>query len=427
MLKKLSIKNFLAEVEDKTLTTPRKIALRVGKFLYLWRREIARDQLLQKAGSLTYTTILAIFPLMAILAFFIPVIFKGAKDIETRIMGYLEQIIMPSAGQDIQQTIHSYFESFRENSTTLGIFGTLGLLIAAVLLFSSVEKSFNQIWRARKHRNMVVVFSRFTAVLVIVPFMIAGSIVLTAELKQRVEIVGRLFTYLVPYLLTVTAITMGYFVMPNTKVKFFYAFIGGIVAGLLWETAKVVFGYYVASPKIETLYKSIGAIPIFLIWTYYTWLIVLTGAEFTFVLQNFNRLKRETFRRDSFNIYDSNLLFSIYLTIAEHFYERESGIDLMALQRRIPMTIGQMEKAISILKNGRAVEETEKGLFIPARPLDKTHPFDILKLGSCPQNFFNLEDKDTEVVSNVLKNLEERTIEWSRERTIEDILKKRTA
>ncbi|MCX7001626.1 MAG: YihY family inner membrane protein [Candidatus Sumerlaeota bacterium] len=393
MLNITKIRDFIVNEEGKILPRPVKWAQRGIEFLYLWYREVTRDLCLQRAATLTYTTLLAIFPLLAIISLFVPIFFGGVEKMEV----------------------------FRRNSTAVGVFGIVGLMLSAMLLFSNVEKAFNEIWQARRHRRIVSIFSRFTTILVCVPLLIGASIILTAEMTRRLFIVGRLMSLIIPYFITCMAMTLAFFILPNTRVKFTYALIGGVCAGVFWEIAKVGLGYYVLNPHLTILGKSLGTIPIFLIWTYFTWLIVLLGCELAFLLQNYARLRVEAFRKKSCTIMDSRLVFMVFMVIADNFQRGNGGADFHRLLRRVSIRAVEMDHILRVLLRAGLVSETTEGLFIPTYPLDKTKPSEILAAGCRPAELLFKESKSDEAIIHTMEDLQEMLAHWAKEKSVKDI------
>ncbi len=412
----ISFRKIVAEIEEHTLSRPRRALLKTGEFLYLWRSEIIRDRVMQQAASLTYTTILGIFPLMALLAFFVTVFFGGMQKTESEILQFIEKIILPSAGQDIESSIHGYFEAFRRNSAALGIFGVVGLMVTALFLFSNVEKAFNQIWQARRHRPMTAIFSRLTTTLICVPILIFASIVLTAEIKSNI------LSLAVPYLLTCFALILAYYVLPNTRVKLSSAVIGGVVASLCWEIAKILFRAYVSNSRMKVIFKSIGAIPVFLVWSYFTWLVVLLGSELAFLVQNYRRLRKETFRKVPYTTMDASLLFLVFLVVVDYFVEGRGGAGFDQILNRVPITADEMEKALKILKQGGMISESSDGRFLPSRPLDTMRPSDILQLGCRAHNLLQGDTPSGQGIVRVMEDLHDSLIKWSTARTVKDLI-----
>ncbi len=419
--KLLNIREQLSHLEKQSLTPVRRAFVRVVEFFYLWRKELAQDKCTQRAASLTYTTILAIFPLVAIIALFIPVFFGGAETMQSEIYQKIEDFLIPSAGANVEESMSKYFEAFRENSTYVGFFGIIGLMLAAVALFTTMEKSFNTIWRTRVRRSWLHVFSHFTTLIILIPVFIGGSIVLTAELSRRVEFVGTTFSLTIPYLMTCLGLAFAYYILPNTRVKLLYALIGGIVAGLAWEVAKVLFGYYVGTARLSLFIKSVGAIPIFLVWLYFSWLIVLVGAELSYLLQNYRRLSTETFLRPSYTILDSKLLFLIFLVIAGRFQRGEGSTSFSVIKNKVPINVDEIEEAVNILSKGGLITETANNDFAISKPLEMVNPSDVLALGSNPLSFFNASDNVDSLIVRHLKDLHHSISEWGSYKNVHDL------
>ena len=415
-----SIREIISGINKERLDTTRRFLLTIVEFLYLWRNELVKDRCPQRAASLTYTTLLAIFPLIAVVALFVPALFGGYEEMQGSVIEFLEGMLIPTAGEKIETTMRSYFDTFRENSVGVGFFGVIGLMLSAVALFASVDKSFNAIWLARSRRSRVHLFTRFSSMLILLPIFIGGSILLTVELKSRMEIVGRFFSLMLPYIMTCTALTVAFYIIPNTRVNFFYALIGGITSGLLWEFAKVGFSFYVGAPRIGLIIKSLGVIPIFLIWIYFSWFIVLVGCELAFVLQYFHRLRLETFRKIPCVTIDHKLIFLVFLIIADNFHRNLGSISFQSLINKVPIKVNEMERIIDLLKKAHMVSETSYSEFILGRPLESLKPQEILALGCRVDNMFLKSGETDEIILQTARDLQDSVLQWARQKHVRD-------
>lgn len=246
---------------------------------------------------------------------------------------------------------------------------------------------------------------------------------LTVELTKHIEFVGRFVSLVIPYLLTWTALTLAFYILPNTKVKLHYAMIGALAAGLFWEIAKVSFNWYIMGPQTNLFLKSIGAIPIFLIWIYISWLIVLGGCELAFVMQYYPRLRSETFRKIAYTTLDSKLVFLVFMVIADNFQKGQGSISFAGLLNAVPLKVDELEKVVNLLYKAELIKETKEGEFILARPLETIRPHDILALG-CDINalFRRKGDIDIRIGKPVIQ-LQESILKWSSNQSIHDFLK----
>ncbi|MBI2500925.1 MAG: YihY family inner membrane protein, partial [Deltaproteobacteria bacterium] len=189
-------------------------------------------------------------------------------------------------------------ENYR--SGTVGGIGFFLLILSLVSLLSSIEKAFNDIWGISKSRTFIRRFTTYWTLITIGPILLGLSLTMTGALQsnqlitQVLSLSGyqQFFISKIPWLVTWGLFTVLYLVMPNTQVRFGSALVGGIVGGSFWEVAK--WGYALYASKVVTysaVYGSLGIIPIFLVWIYYTWLVVLIGAQITYANQNIYTFK----------------------------------------------------------------------------------------------------------------------------------------
>ena len=179
----------------------------------------------------------------------------------------------------------------------------VGFLVLTVTgLLSTIEAAFNDIWGVKKQRSYMRRMMAYWSLVTIGPLFVAVSIGATASLQSsqfvQAYILGnpmlKIALKLTPYLMTWILFTMLYSFMPNTRVRFRSALIGGVLAGTLWEFAKYGYTVYTASSvQYNAIYGSLGALPIFLIWLYLTWVIVLIGGEVSFADQNIKTYRDE--------------------------------------------------------------------------------------------------------------------------------------
>lgn len=257
---------------------------------YFWRslsflRYVAQrfreDRCLQAAASLSYTSVLALVPLVTI-SFAIFAAFPAFQDYKDQVQALLVQSLTPQA----VNAIWPYFDGFVQNTQQLPLLGTLFLLFTAVMLLSVIENTFNILWRVPQRRSLLVRFLAFWAVLTLGPLLIAASLSLSAVLQE--EVLSQLPAVLspvlglVPFLVTLSVFVFLYMVMPHAKVRFAHALVGGTVAAISFELSKDLFGVYLQTfNAYETIYGALAVIPMTLIWLYVFWAIVLSGCIVT--------------------------------------------------------------------------------------------------------------------------------------------------
>jgi len=252
------------------------------------RRRLLEEKLPQVAGSLTFTTTLAIVPLLTIvLAIFttFPVFGKLRSSLE----GYFVQMLMPRA---ISNTIISNLTQFASKATGLSAVGAVALIFTSAALIGTVERALNQIWRVRTPRPLLQRVLVYWALVTLGPLAFGISLTITSQLftatgsiSSALPFLGALFYTLVSVGLTTAAYALLYMTVPNRHVDWRDAVWGGLVAAIAFEVAKRVFAIFIRQfPTYAIIYGALAALPLFLVWLYLSWMITLVGALLTAAL-----------------------------------------------------------------------------------------------------------------------------------------------
>ncbi|MEC7377819.1 MAG: YihY/virulence factor BrkB family protein, partial [Pseudomonadota bacterium] len=266
---------------------------KVGRTAYAMVRDVISGQLTLHAMSLVYTTLLSIVPLLA-LSFSV----LKALGVHQRMEPFLYQFLQPLGPQGVElaERILGFVDNMK-----VGVLGSVGLALlvyTVIALVQKIERSFNMIWRVPDMRSMAQRFSNYLSVIMVGPLLMVSAIGVSATIfsstivqtLMEIEPFGSLILVVsrfTPFFLVVGAFTFVYVFMPNTRVKLRYAFIGGLVAGVSWQAAGMLFASFVAgSAKYAAIYSSFAIGIILLIWIYLNWMILLLGASLAFYLQN---------------------------------------------------------------------------------------------------------------------------------------------
>lgn len=260
----------------------------IYRYFNVMMKQFASDACFTRAAALAYTTLLAVVPLMtvslALLSAF-PVFQDGAQKIQN----FVFSNFVTGSADIIQQHLQSFVESARHLSPT----GLFFLVVTAVMMIFNMETDFNAIWRVKKRRHGVSAFLIYWAVLTLVPISIGVGIAVSANFAALPLVVemGEVFKIKalllqgLPNLITWLSFTILYVTLPNCVVRVRHAIWGGLVAMILFSWAKFGFGWYLIHfPSYELLYGALATIPIFLVWLYLTWLIILFGTIVTYVI-----------------------------------------------------------------------------------------------------------------------------------------------
>ena len=249
----------------------------------IWK--FRRDDGTLRASALTYTTALSIVPFLAITFSML----KGLgvqKRLEPKLLEFFA-----SGHKEVATKIMEYVD--RTNVGALGVVGLIALILTAISLLGSVERSFNTIWGVEKGRTALRKVTDYTALMLGCPvlLLLSTSISTTGQIQKYLpeEIASRalpLLFALIPFLAKAVAFAAMYLIMPNRRVSLKAAITGGIVAGLGWQATEWIYiRFQVGVTKYNAIYGAMAQLPLFLIWMYMGWCIILIGAQVACILE----------------------------------------------------------------------------------------------------------------------------------------------
>lgn len=255
---------------------------------YFARRRLGEEQLPQVAGGLTFTTTLALVPLLTIiLAIFTT--FPIFDNFRTSLEAYFVQTMMP---RGISQTVIGSLTQFASKAKGLSAVGAVMLFFTSAAMMGMIERAFNQIWKVRRVRPLGQRVVIYWALVTLGPLLFGLSITATSqlflattELTHVSPFVTSLFYTIVSVALTGGAYTLLYMLVPNKFVDWRDAMWGGLMAAVAFEVAKRVFAMFIRQfPSYAVIYGALAALPLFLTWIYLSWMITLVGALLTAAL-----------------------------------------------------------------------------------------------------------------------------------------------
>ncbi|MDO9264247.1 MAG: YihY/virulence factor BrkB family protein [Desulfosalsimonadaceae bacterium] len=253
--------------------------------------------ILLRASALSYSTLLAIVPLLAIIVSMLKGLGFHAR---------LEQVLISSLAaehEDLITRIIGYISA--TDFKALGAFGTAILIYASVTMISNVERAFNELWGVPRHRTVTRKISNYISFLFLGPFLMVLSTAIIASLSANTvvsaltefklfEHFSVLFSRMASHAILWFVLTVIYILLPNTRVKFVPALIAGVICGSLW---KVAFGVYmdvnINVAHYNTIYGTFAVLPVFIAWLYFSWMIVLMGAQLSCAIQNIRSYQQE--------------------------------------------------------------------------------------------------------------------------------------
>jgi membrane protein len=396
-------------------------------------RDVLAGNLTLHAMSLVYTTLLSFVPLLA-LSFSVLKGFGVHNQVEPILLQLLEPL--GEQGREITERLIGFVDNVK-----VGVLGALGLALlfyTVVSLMQKIESAFNDTWRISETRPLARRFSDYLSVLLIGPVLMFSAVGITASLTSS-ALVGRLTAIeplgtlvelagrLTPYLLVGGAFTFIYIFIPNTKVRFRSALLGGFAAGVIWVSAGWGFATFVASSTQYTaIYSAFATLILFLIWLYLNWLILLVGSNIAFYHQHPEYLAVRRGPLWLSNRMSEKLALLVIVVIARSHYRGSPPWSLERLAKRLNTPSEVVERAVLGLERSGLLAKTtdDPSCYLPARPFDVALVKDVLdavrRIGE--ERYFGFDRLPHQpTVEKVLSDLDESASEALHGRTIKDL------
>ncbi len=294
------------------------------KTIYLCITRFTKDRLANKAAALTYSTLIAIIPILAVV-FAIARGFGFDNIIEQQIQEGLSG--MGEASTVILETVNTYLAQTK-NGVFIGV-GLILLFYSVLNLINSMEITFNRIWQVKKPRSMYRRITDYCSMLLLIPVLLVlsgGLSIFSATVLKHIDDyallapIGKFFIRLIPFVLTWCMFTALYIFMPNTKVKFKHALVSGILAGTAYQFFQFLYisGQLWVS-RYNAIYGSFAALPLLLLWLQISWTICLFGAQLTYAGQNIRNFSFDADTRNISRRYHDFVAVLIMSLIAKRF------------------------------------------------------------------------------------------------------------
>jgi membrane protein len=246
----------------------------------VWRRFQA-DRCLQIASSLTFTTLLALVPIITVM-----LTLMSAFPFFSDMTGKTEKFFVKNMLPESVAAIATYTAQFTENAGKLTVVGIVFLFVTSIIVLMTIERALNEIWRVPRPRSVVQRVFIYWALLTVGPILVGGSLSLTSwvvglslGLVEEIPLAAMAVLNIVPVLLTGVACTLLYLTLPNRRVLLRDAALGGFLAAMGFECMKRGFAIYITQfATYKLVYGAFASLPIFLLWIYLSWVVVLAGA-----------------------------------------------------------------------------------------------------------------------------------------------------
>lgn len=352
--------------------------------LLLVVKGVREDQMRIRAASLSLITLLSIVPFLAVV-FWIFQAVGGLHQFRARIQGFIFENIAVGSQEQFAQFVDGMVADIHGGA--VGGLGTVVLLWASVRLMAAMEESFNSLWGVRRSRPLLGRFVIYWCLLTIGPLLLAASLAgsswFQTWLEGRAPVLLVQLLDLVPITITIFTFTLLYMVVPNTRVKFRHALIGGFTAGVLFEVAK--WGYALVAANLfryNALYGSLGAIPVFIIWVNIGWTLVLLGCEITFANQSVGALRHEQHATEASQRFRELLAVRLVLEIAVDLFKGQPPPSAPELSKRLSVPVRLVYDVLEVVLQIGLVREANNPPddpgYVPGRVLEQLSISDVL-------------------------------------------------
>jgi len=357
------------------------------RYLYGLIRDMFSGQITLRAMSLVYTTLLSVVPLIA---FSFSVL--KAFGVHNQLEPLLYELLKPlgDQGADITTQIIQLVDNVKG-----GVLGGISLaffIYTAISMVQKVEESFNYVWYVAKPRSLARRLTEYMVVLLIGPVVVVVALGMIASLRSNTlvqffltsDAIGPILvatSKLTPYLLVTAVFTFMYMYMPNTRVRFKAALIGGVAGGFIWASISVIFATFVVySTRTQLIYSGFAVAIITLIWLYLNWLVLLIGAQLAYYIQNpaFLRIGRREPRLS--NAMRERLALNIMMLVGRAFRDPEMSVTVREISKKLRMPSVALAPVIIALDEAGLLASTEDEDLLPGRDMATIRLDDILSI-----------------------------------------------
>ena len=343
---------------------------------HVWRH-YGEDRLFDEAASLSYTSLLSMVPLLAVV-FGVASIFPVFQQWSAELQSFVFNNFVPASGDQIE----AYLAGFLQSVGKLTLTGTLVLIITALLLMIRIERTFNLIWRvptARAITNRVIMY---WAVLTLGPLVLGAAIALSAQpIFEQVAVGAATQSFwrgLGIFALSWLAFTLMFILVPNRRVRVSHALVGALLSAILFGLAKKAFVMFVANASFNVIYGALAAVPIFLFWLYLVWTVILLGASLAASLTTFND------RRVDWG-WPRKWGFLLSYRLVGHLWKAQQKGKTLPVERLLELLDGVTEPVLAgqlgSLFDAGLVTRSEDGDWLLSRDLDTVSLLDLYQAG----------------------------------------------
>jgi len=402
--------------KEEELSSLFKVWVRLLKIIVITLRDPFNKRIFNHAAALSFKLILSLIPLLAMI-FAVAKGFGVQDRIETIL---LERAVGGEIANDLIPKIIEYVDN--TNVAALGYIGLAFIIYTAISMLGQIESSFNHIWQIEKPRTLIRKFTDYLALLILGPLLLAITLGLSTTLSshaitQKLLEIGlfagamKLFLLSLPWLSSVMVLSLIYIIIPNTTVHLRSALFAGIVAGLTWQLTQISFiSFQVGVANYNAIYGTFASVPIFMIWLFISWIIVLSGALLNFACQHVGDFQAIDFNEELHFRAQEKICLSVLLLICREFNRNANKLTAPEIGQKLNFPTSLVESSLKQLEQIDMivpVEHETQQAFIPARPISQIKIADFFQnLKLCDgQDFDMIEGLDVKQANAILADL----------------------
>lgn len=388
------------------------------RYLEILVAAVTRTRMTHSASMLAYTTVLSIFPVLAIVISFSSALLT--QENQDKAIAHIQSYMYPSStdsalsgvvGADAGLTPEQHAQmnelrdwvnkatvGFKDRARGIGVAGFVGMLLAALLFYAALETSLDSLWSNGGVRSPWRTFSTFCTIMILAPILIGVSLAISG-LGASESLISKFFgnqsafvlfldsvsgavLVFVPMLVNVLLLMLMYMLVPQVKVSPRAALFGAVAASLLFEALKAGFFRFVFASSLRAqLVAAAGSVPIFLLWVYFSWCVVLLGNQIAYVTQNFRRLALERYYHPGKMPIDGRVLVALLLLVHGRFDAGNGPTTAQQVEQALGLRASEAEDAVSRLMERGLLMEVAANRVAPARPAAQIGVEEVLLLG----------------------------------------------
>lgn len=345
------------------------------RFLKYLTSRFVRDGCRESAAALTYITLFALVPLLTLMYATFSMV-PAFQELGTDVQELIFSNFLPESGAEIQK----YLTQFSAQARKLSAVGAVILIVTSYMMLKNIETTFNKIWGTAGGRSGLASFLLYWAVLSLGPVLVGLGLSMHAYLlsyQWLVDELGKLGVVAVilgilPLLFNWVAATLLFVAVPNCKVRVRYALVGGLFTALLFEVLKVGFGLLVEKSSYQTVYGAFALVPLFLLWIYMVWTLLLAGAELVRSL--------ETFQTAVHGYRYSNLIASLVVFAEAHKRQQIGQLISDRQMLKTGMEQKHWQELRDLFLKKRILVSSTNGQYVLNRDLHKMSLWRLVKL-----------------------------------------------